>query len=70
MASCLNSSPAIRLEELPLQARDYLDFISSRAGVPIKLVSVGPERQQTILLDGGEEPLRQGRLLFQDELPL
>jgi adenylosuccinate synthase len=59
-----------RLEDLPVQARDYLDFISSRAGVPIKLISVGPERQQTILLDGGEEPLRQGRLLFQDELPL
>jgi adenylosuccinate synthase len=59
-----------RLEDLPVQARDYLDFISSRAGVPIKLISVGPERQQTILLDGGDEPLRQGRLLFQDELPL
>ena len=63
-------SGARRLEDLPVQARDYLDFISSRAGVPIKLISVGPERQQTILLDGGEEPLRQGRLLFQDELPL
>ncbi len=63
-------SGARRLEELPLQARDYLDFISSRAGVPIKLISVGPERQQTILVNGGDEPLRQGRLLFQDELPL
>ncbi|MEW6554370.1 MAG: adenylosuccinate synthase [Actinomycetota bacterium] len=63
-------SGARRLEDLPAQARDYLDFISSRAGVPLKLISVGPERQQTILLDGGEEPLRQGRLVFQDELPL
>ena len=63
-------SGASRLEDLPVEARDYLDFISEGAGVPIKLVSVGPERHQTILLDGGEEPLRQGRLLFHDDLPL
>lgn len=59
-----------RLEDLPVEARDYLQFIQERSGVPISLVSVGPERQQTILLDGGEEPLSQGRLLFQDDLPL
>jgi len=58
------------LEDLPVEARGYLDFISEKAGVPIKLISVGPERQQTILLDGGEEPLRQSRLLFYDDLPL
>jgi adenylosuccinate synthase len=58
------------MRDLPSEARGYLDFISERAGVPIKLISVGPERQQTILLDGGEEPLRQGRLLFHDDLPL
>jgi adenylosuccinate synthase len=63
-------SAARKLEDLPVEARAYLDFISERAGVPIKLVSVGPERQQTILLDGHEEPLRQGRLLFQDDFPL
>ena len=59
-----------KLEDLPVEARDYLDFISEKAGVPIKLVSVGPERQQTILLDGIGEPLRQGRLLFYDDFPL
>ncbi len=63
-------SGARRLDDLPAQARDYLDFISAKAGVPITLVSVGPERHQTILLDGQEEPLRQGRLLFQDDFPL
>ncbi|RJP33746.1 MAG: adenylosuccinate synthase [Actinobacteria bacterium] len=63
-------SGARKLEDLPVEARDYLDFISQRAGVPIKLISVGPERQQTILLDGGEEPLSQGRLLFYDDFPL
>ncbi|NPV59360.1 MAG: adenylosuccinate synthase [Actinobacteria bacterium] len=63
-------SGARSLEDLPEKARDYLDFISARSGVPISLVSVGPERQQTILLDGGGEPLSQGRFLFQDDLPL
>jgi adenylosuccinate synthase len=63
-------SGARKLDDLPVEARDYLDFISRKAGVPINLISVGPERQQTILLDGCEEPLRQGRLLFQDDFPL
>ncbi|MDD3718479.1 MAG: adenylosuccinate synthase [Actinomycetota bacterium] len=63
-------SEARKLDDLPVEARDYLDFISGRAGVPVNLVSVGPERHQTILLDGYQEPLRQGRLLFQDDFPL
>ncbi|MGQ9476515.1 MAG: adenylosuccinate synthase [Actinomycetota bacterium] len=63
-------SGVTRLEDLPVEARDYLQFIQERSGVPIKLVSVGPERQQSIFLEGGEEPLRQGRFLFYDDLPL
>ncbi len=63
-------SGAVRLEDLPVEARDYLQFIQERVGVPIKLVSVGPERQQSIFMDGGGEPLRQGRFLFYDDLPL
>jgi len=63
-------SGATRLEELPQEARDYLQFIREQAGVPIKLVSVGPERQQSVFLDGGGEPLRQGRFLFYDDLPI
>jgi adenylosuccinate synthase len=63
-------SGARKLEDLPAQARDYLDFISGKVGVPIRLISVGPERHQTILLEGSEEPLRQGRLLFYDDFPL
>jgi adenylosuccinate synthase len=59
-----------RLEDLPVEARDYLQFIQEKAGVPVKLISVGPERQQTIILEGDGQPLRQGRLLFQDDLPL
>jgi adenylosuccinate synthase len=34
--------------ELPPTARDYLDRIASLAGVPIRLASVGPEREQVV----------------------
>jgi adenylosuccinate synthase len=35
-------------QELPLQAQEYLGHIASLAGVPVKLVSVGPEREQVV----------------------
>jgi adenylosuccinate synthase len=44
------------LAELPPQARDYLDFISERAGVRVRLVGVGPGRDQVIWT--GERHLR------------
>jgi adenylosuccinate synthase len=37
-----------RLEDLPRNARDYLDFVSDAAGVPIVLVGVGPARDEMI----------------------
>jgi adenylosuccinate synthase len=40
------------LESLPARARDYVEFISDRIGVPVGLVSTGPERSQTILVSG------------------
>lgn len=36
-------------DELPLEALDYLDFLEKELNTPIKMVSVGPERNQTIL---------------------
>jgi adenylosuccinate synthase len=45
-----------RLADLPAEARAYLDALESVAGVPIAIVSVGPERNQTILR--GERPRR------------
>ncbi len=36
------------LEELPQAARDYLDLIAERTGVPVALVGVGPGRDQII----------------------
>jgi adenylosuccinate synthase len=62
-------SGAKKLEDLPVEARDYLHYIQEKSGVPIKLVSVGPERHQTIVLEGDGQPLRQGRFLFQDDMP-
>src|SRR5438309_1364070 len=38
------------LNELPVAARAYVNFLSNRIGVQIGLVSTGPERSQTIIL--------------------
>jgi adenylosuccinate synthase len=38
------------IEDLPVNARKYIDFLSESIGVEIGLVSTGPERGQTIIL--------------------
>src|SRR5438876_11682693 len=38
------------LRELPVDAREYVNFLSNRIGVQIGLVSTGPERSQTIIV--------------------
>lgn len=43
-------SGARRLEDLPSQARHYIDRIQQIAGVPAIMISVGPERDQAIIL--------------------
>jgi adenylosuccinate synthase len=35
---------------LPAQARAYVRFLGDRVGVPVSIVSVGPDRRQTILV--------------------
>jgi len=37
-------------DDLPQEARDYLDFIAEFVGVPVRLVGVGPDREQVIWL--------------------
>jgi adenylosuccinate synthase len=37
-------------EELPVEAKDYVDFLSRRIGVPIRLVGLGPGREQVVSL--------------------
>ncbi|MBU2060354.1 MAG: adenylosuccinate synthetase, partial [Bacteroidetes bacterium] len=36
-------------EELPAELKAYIEFIEKEVEVPIKIVSVGPDRKQTIL---------------------
>jgi len=38
-------------DKLPARARTYLQFISREVGVPIAMISTGPERRQTIWLE-------------------
>jgi adenylosuccinate synthase len=40
--------------DLPPQARDYLRYVSEFVGVPIRLVGVGPDREQVVWM--GDEP--------------
>jgi adenylosuccinate synthase len=44
--------------DLPREARDYLNFIGENAGVPIRLVGVGPGRDQVIWMGEAERHLR------------
>jgi adenylosuccinate synthase len=39
-------------DDLPREARDYLGFIAEFVGVPVRLVGVGPGREQVIWLEG------------------
>lgn len=43
-------SKAKTLDELPSRAKDYLDFMAKKSGFEIGLVSVGPKRDETIIL--------------------
>ena len=36
-------------DEFPEEFNAYLDFLEDFLGVPIKIVSVGPDREQTIV---------------------
>jgi len=38
-------------KDLPTEARDYLGFIAEFVGVPVRLVGVGPDREQVIWLE-------------------
>jgi adenylosuccinate synthase len=47
----LDLSSCRKADDLPREARDYLSFISDFVGIPIRLVGVGPDREQVIWLD-------------------
>jgi adenylosuccinate synthase len=39
------------LDALPSNARSYIDFITEQLGVPISILSTGPDRDQTLVLE-------------------
>jgi len=43
-------SAVTRWGDLPEQARNYVEFFGRQVGVPVTIVSVGPDRRQTILV--------------------
>ncbi|MEI8057220.1 MAG: adenylosuccinate synthase [Actinomycetes bacterium] len=43
-------SNARSLDDLPSNARAYIDFLEQRCGAPISAIGVGPEREQTIVI--------------------
>ncbi|MGH7860453.1 MAG: adenylosuccinate synthase, partial [Candidatus Binatia bacterium] len=45
-----NLSGARRLEDLPAAARRYLDRLAALTGVPVRIVSVGAKRDETIVV--------------------
>lgn len=40
-----------QFEDLPIRVKDYLKRVEALAGVPVQIVSVGPGREQTIILN-------------------
>jgi adenylosuccinate synthase len=43
-----NISDKKTYEELPASLRKYIEFIEKETGVPVTMVSVGPDREETI----------------------
>ena len=48
-------SSARRFEELPPNAQRYVRRLESLIGAPVEIVSVGPEREQVIMVDGARD---------------
>lgn len=38
-----------RYEDFPQEFKEYVEFIESQCGVPVKIISVGPDREETIV---------------------
>jgi adenylosuccinate synthase len=47
-----NTFGIARYDELPRQARTYLEFIAGELGVEVSLISTGPERGQSVVRSG------------------
>jgi adenylosuccinate synthase len=38
-----------RYEDFPQEFKNYVEFIEAETGVPVKIISVGPDREETIV---------------------
>ena len=47
-------SQATSIDKIPKALHEYIEFIESEVGVPIRIVSVGPDRKQTILRESAD----------------
>ena len=45
-------SAVTELDQLPSRARDYVEFLAAQVGVPIRLVGIGPGRDQYVQMSG------------------
>ena len=36
-------------EDFPAEFKEYVEFIEAETGVPVKIISVGPDRAETII---------------------
>ena len=45
-------SDVCRISDLPANTRRYIDRLAQIIGMPVEIVSVGPDREQTILCKG------------------
>ena len=48
-----------RMEDLPTAAREYLTFLEKESGARVGMVSTGPGREQTMVVDGFAAELRE-----------
>jgi len=51
---CCDISDIKKFEALPENAKKYLKRIEELAGVPVSILSIGPKRSQTMILDKGD----------------
>jgi len=49
---CCDISGAQSWDELPAQARRYLEMMEQVAGAPVEFISIGPDREQLIRRQG------------------
>ena len=55
-------------DDLPEEARKYVEFVEQGAGVPVELISVGPKRTQTIITrEEYKRPIEEGPYLYRED---